>query len=1439
MHVPTVSRLANAVRQLLSALAGVTVHPLGGNSAPALPNGTCGPRGGGRALVVAASVLVALALSAPAALAAFGPPHSLVTSFDGTGSTAGAFSNVNRDAVNESTGNVYVFDNGTSALSQFDANGAPVAFSDPGLLGASSITLDISGSDGDVSVDNSGDTTNGNIYVLLENAPNTVYGFDPSGAPLPGFPLSIAGDVCGVGVDPDGDVWVASYSAGLLTEYAPDGSPLSGSLAIGQSCHFAFDGSGNVYVASYQGAVTKYVPNGSGGFFGTGVIDSGVAQDVATDWVTGNVFVGHSSTVDEYASDGGALGSFGSPALGSAVGVAVNGATGKVYVSDAAANVVHIFDSTPVLDVAAAAPTSVGASGVTLNGTVTPVGLQVTDCRFEYGPTTAYGQTVPCTPDAAAIGSGTSPVDVSAVLSGLPEDWTVHYRLVATDAGTTSATPDRVVGVPQIRALGVTAVEKHTAGLKAGVNPHASATTCQVEYVAEADYDPEAVNPFAAATVTDCQPAAVGNGSGYVPITADLTGLLPSTVYHMRVVAINAAGTERSTEQKLTTDPAARISELTASDTSATTAEVSALINPLGEATTYHFEYGTTTAYGTSVPATPDSIGSGSADVFVAAQFTGLTPGTTYHVRLVAENASGVVRSGDRRFGHYSGSTALPDGRAYEQVTPADKNGSVFDSGVFLAPSRVAASGNSVQTASIQCLAGAEACSAERGGREGTLFSSNRTPHGWLTKQLTPSATQFAESKTMDQESDTNKAVFSSSGLPDNKDQILSRESDGTLTVVGPAQAPTAVGNGPLTTVHMSLDGSRTFVNEPAGILGWSFDSTTPTGATLVEYIGRNNSAPILVAVSGGSGSTDVISECGALLGNGSALEGAISDDGRRVFFTALGSPPCAAGLAAPAEDELYARIDESHGVKISDRSPTDCTTPACQSSAQKKAEFESASDDGMKVIFRSQQQLTDPATQGAQNLYFYDFDQPAGHELTAISAGALGGDGPGVETVLAVSNDGSHVYFVATGALKGQRSSSGESPTPGANNLYVYERDSSHPSGRRTFITELPAVDGDGSLWGGGYRPQDRANVTPDGRFLVFPSHGNLTPTETNAIGSMQIFRYDSATKELLRVSVGEGGFNNDGTGTGAPGCPSPFDSSCTTDAVVPSSRAQGARRGPAVSYDGSYVFFTSPAALTLGADDYVPSGADLTPGVPYYRQNVYEWHDGHVSLIAEGRGSKPNQLGLGRNTLIGADATGANVFFKSHSALSSADADGGQLDIYDARVCTTADPCITPPPSVTACSGDACQGPASGAPALPLAATINFAGAGNPPTAVRPKAGGISVLSRLVRGSRFIVRVRVPGKGRLRLSGALIATVRRAAARAGTVAVPVALTKKARRALTRKRRLRVPIRVSYTPANGSAVTRKVTLTVSGARKAGGSAARDRQRSLQVGGTR
>ncbi len=302
---------------------------------------------------------------------------------------------------------------------------------------------------------------------------------------------------------------------------------------------------------------------------------------------------------------------------------------------------------------------------------------------------------------------------------------------------------------------------------------------------------------------------------------------------------------------------------------------------------------------------------------------------------------------------------------------------------------------------------------------------------------------------------------------------------------------------------------------------------------------------------------------------------------------------------------------------------------------------------------------------------------------------------------------------------LTGVGNARGQVARDGAENLYVFERDADHPEGHVVFIAALsgenPGLPGsDPVQWIGG---DLAANVTPDGRFLVFLSHERLTADDSSSTGAAQVFRYDAQTGVLVRISIGEHGFNDNG------------NAGVRNASIVRPSRGLFAggpvRSDPTMSHDGAFVFFQSPVALTPGALDEVRIGTTET-GEPIYAGNVYEWHEGHVYLISDGRDTAqfytPTYTeengggGLSATGLVGSDATGANVFFTTADPLVGQDTDSG-VDYYDARICTSEDPCVSASAQSSAgCQGEGCHGTPGVAPVFGAPGSAVFNGAGNP---------------------------------------------------------------------------------------------------------------------------
>src|SRR5207302_6770403 len=110
--------------------------------------------------------------------------------------------------------------------------------------------------------------------------------------------------------------------------------------------------------------------------------------------------------------------------------------------------------------------------------------------------------------------------------------------------------------------------------------------------------------------------------------------------------AIDSAG-NISYPAALAKTPPTVVTEPATSETQ-TSATLHASVNPNGsEVSDCHFEYGTSTAYGSSAACTPPP-GSGESAVSVSAPISGLAANTTYHFRISATNAFGTSTGSDK-----------------------------------------------------------------------------------------------------------------------------------------------------------------------------------------------------------------------------------------------------------------------------------------------------------------------------------------------------------------------------------------------------------------------------------------------------------------------------------------------------------------------------------------------------------------------------------------------------------------------------------------------------------------------------------------------------------------------------------------------------------------------------------------------------------------------
>jgi hypothetical protein len=1279
-----------------------------------------------RLLAALASLLL---LAAPSAASAAEVTHPFLFSFDGSETPAGSFGKADGIAVDAATGDVYVADLANNVIDKFDSEGHYLSQIDGSETPAGSLSLSsLVGTQANpaaLAVDNSSGPDAGDLYVTAAPGVREVQSLTPpasgtytltfkgqttaplaAGASATEVREALAGlSTIGGGVvqteaiggeiritfqnttddeqiSPSGGSPPASVSTlvqgapPIVDRFDSTGKYLSqvGAGAFSRPMlGLATDAQGNVW--TYSGTpgtneekpVAKFSPGGEGSpvfHFDTGAfgVEPGLAVDSNDDSYTVRE-VG----VDKWSSQGQPIGEDGL-VDGVITGLAADLSTDEVYIKINNSNKPEF--SEPAI--------------------------------LEFGPS---GSELAHFGEAKLSSGGEGGIAVDPVTGTIYAVSSANAKVYAF-----AANPGPRLAPPTVNEITATTATAH-----ATVNPEgAQVAECAIEYGTGLTYGQTA----------PCEAeggGSIGAGSEPVAVIAHLTGLHGATAYHLRLVASNPNGSNQSADRSFETLVVPVIEAAEATEVELTSATLTARVNPNGLAvTSCQIEWGPTPepgnpaiAYEHAEPCQPGSLPAGTEPLPVSLHLTGLATGTTYHWRLVATDVNGTATTLEHTFVHLTrgpgseacgneslraedASFALPDCRAYEQVSPTHKQGALLGATGFGLFPAVSEDGSRLMTISIQCFADAASCTANR-VFQGSPYLFASSPTGWQTTALSPSSALSPANTALLVDPTANTALFSGSPSLGAQDDFFARQPGGPFLDLGPTSPPAQGAQGVVAQEYSATPDLSHVAWEARPI--WPFDPLI--GSSLISSIyGYPGAAghPLMVDVSGGYESNTPLSTCGATF---SLPQGRLSADGRTVFFTADGGKACFSGSSSstpvPA-DALYARVENelpgAHTVLVSGRSPTDCTVPSgCQGSAPRAASFQGASTDGSKAYFASTQQLTDAASQDPNsqdsaagqncadttgfngcNLYLYDFSKPAGEELTAVSAGNASGGGPRVQGIEAISADGSHVYFVAKGTL-----TAGPGPVAGRDNLYVYDASTSTTS----FITILPPTDF--PYWTNSFpgHAARQANVTPDGRELVFPSHGDLTADATGESGSAQIYRYDAQTESLIRISIGDRGFDDNGNRPLADHCRE-SGGECAEDAsLVPESLAYpDPRTNPTMSDDGSRIFFTSPLALAPGALEDVQIAS--VEGTPEYAQNVYEWEqaglgscpaarrNGCVYLLSDGRDTSPTRKApicsaLSSVCLLGTDATGKNTFFSTADRLLSSDTNS-ELDYYDA---------------------------------------------------------------------------------------------------------------------------------------------------------------------------
>jgi hypothetical protein len=737
-----------------------------------------------------------------------------------------------------------------------------------------------------------------------------------------------------------------------------------------------------------------------------------------------------------------------------------------------------------------------------------------------------------------------------------------------------------------------------------------------------------------------------------------------------------------------------------------TSAVLRAKINPrFWDDTRYSVEYGVTGCATINCSSQPPSSGLLLTDQLVNAPLTtegitlgGLEPGTIYHYRFVAESSGGMSvglsgKVGEEAEGSFTTATApvaqpscpndsfrpgagafLPDCRAYEMVSPVDKNGADI-SVVLTFPGdkaqidQVAPSGDALTYSAYRAFGAVESAPYT------SQYLASRSATGWSSRGISPPqkgpmlltpigldtlywgfTADLCKGWLM-QPSDIPLAE----GWVPGWTNLYRREiCAGGYEALAPRKPPTVAEVAEYRPLleGFSADGTRAFFVSKGKLA-----SNAQAGDAQAYEVREGQSPRLLCILPSGTAFTGECSvgtaDSGSFRGTfhqgrGAWLSHAVSDDGTVVYWTA-------ADGGTGAEGDLYVRLDGRRTVPVS--------------AGASPARFWWAARDGSRALYSEGGVLRE-----------FDLAEEASRD---VAGGFLG--------LMGASDDASHAYFVSTEALAAGASA-------GEFNLYLYEVGA---PGSFTFIAALSDRDVTGVASPISSVPvQHRSQVAPDGGVLAFMSSANLTGADNFDLESgepdAQVYVYRAADDQLICASCNITNARPSGRSISDVG-------SVWAAGQIPGAETQ-LQFPQVLSDDGTQLFFESFDAL---------SPRDVNG-----KKDVYEWeaagsgtcgtsspgydrsYAGCVDLISSGQSSTDSEI-------VDSGADGRDVFFTTESSLRPEDP--GQVDIYDARA-RGGFPFQPSPP--IPCQGEDCQAK-SVAPASPTPAT----GHPRPPGNLKPK--------------------------------------------------------------------------------------------------------------------
>jgi hypothetical protein len=617
---------------------------------------------------------------------------------------------------------------------------------------------------------------------------------------------------------------------------------------------------------------------------------------------------------------------------------------------------------------------------------------------------------------------------------------------------------------------------------------------------------------------------------------------------------------------------------------------------------------------------------------------------------------------------------ALPDCRAYEQVSPAAKNftDALGEADVV----QNSPSGDGVTFFSIAPFPGLLSATGP------SLYLGTRAGGEWSTRGLVPptvprSQPGHGSASVRSLTEDLSEALILvepglEAGVTPGRYSYLRDSANGSFQLLGPGIARFA---------GATAGDSRIIFESREQLL----PEAAPGVVNLYEWTaGRLILVGILPASEGGK-----VPAGGSLAGPGGSALGAatggatggfytqntISADGSRVFFSDVGT-----GRIYMREPEATRTIPVSAG----------------------QAYWRAATADGRYVfyteaggLYRWCKRVLERAPCEGE----HEEGEPVTTQVADASANVLGTLGVSTE-------DGSYAYFVATGVLAGNENGNREKAEADKANLYEWHNGETIFIARLNIESEYDEYD-----WLNFYRPnlgaapaagEKSSRVTPDGTTLLFTSRGRLTSYD-NA-GQGEIYVYDAASGGIACVSCNPSAAS------------ASSEASLAGNLSIAAAPERNAFLTRNLSEDGNRVFFQTKEAL-------VPQDTNS-------QTDVYEWEregagscehasasfsatsGGCLYLISTGQSGDQSYFG-------DASTDGKDVFFFTRQSLVGQDQDDN-TDIYDARV--EGGIAAQNPPSAASCTGEGCLGPVDPSPVVGVPSSTALAASGNLPD-VKPE--------------------------------------------------------------------------------------------------------------------